>query len=201
MRLGRPFALAGGGEFRALRKISRVRRTDDRRGVGYNEFALFDAQQIAQRAFRQGARVAGADKVFVRLGQTHFNVQHVGLQKCAAFQTFSGHDEIGFKRVDCGFSGENELPRLEHGVKRPRNFEAQLVADGGTLLFRGLGGCLGGLAARDISSAGVERDCDHALRVEVVHAGNVVEVERRAVRPLVENAAESHHRVVRAGVA
>ena len=99
LRLCCAFALAGGGQFRALRKISRVRRADGGSGVGHDEIAVFDAQQIAQRAFGQGVGVAGADKVFVRLGQAHLNVQHVGLQQSATLQTLFRDDQVGLKEL------------------------------------------------------------------------------------------------------
>ncbi len=86
-------------------------------------------------------------------------------------------------------------------MKRTRHLEPQRVADGGALLPGGGGVRSGGLPARDIASAGVKRNRDDAPRVEIINARNVVEVERGAVRALVEDAAESHHRIVRAGVA
>ena len=88
-----------------------------------------------------------------------------------------GHDQVRLKRIDRSFSGEDELPRLEHGEKRARHLKAQRILDGGTLLLGGFSVRLGGLSLGDIASARVKRHGYDAAGIEVVRGGNVVEVE------------------------
>jgi hypothetical protein len=58
-----------------------------------------------------------------------------------------------------------------------------------------------GGASRLVPATGVQRNRHQAPGVQIVHLGHIVEIETGArIGPLVQDAAEDHHRVIGAGV-
>ena len=116
------------------------------------------------------------------------------LSRAAGFEALLSDAEAAFEGVDRRLSRSDKLARLEHSVKRTRHLEPEGVPDGLIVLLGGLGVGFSGFSSRLVFPARVERNRDQAPGVEIVHVGHIVEIQRRRIGALVENAAEPQHR-------